>query len=242
MNIIISIFIYLLIRPRSFSGRERCAMNNSKSVSIETIRRLPKYYDVIDMAVKQGVKNISTSVIAEHLNLEPILVRKDLEQTGAKGRPRVGFVAAELMDRIAGSLGWGSLNNIVLVGCGSLGSALLGYKGFSRAGFDIVAGFDVDKGKIGRTIHGKKILPVSKFKDLCLRMHIEVGIISTPAEHAQSVADLMAESGIKGVWNFTSAALKTSKDVIVHQEDMAASLVILIKKMNSMKKEGKGQE
>lgn len=217
-------------------------MNSGNSVSIEMIRRLPKYYDVIDMAVKQGAKNISTSVIAEHLNLEPILVRKDLEQTGAKGRPRVGFEALDLMDRISGFLGWGSLDNIVLVGCGSLGSALLGHKGFSRSGFDIVAGFDVDKEKIGRSIHGKKVLPLSKLKNLCLRMHIEVGIISTPAEHAQSVADLMVESGIKGIWNFSRAPLKTPRNVVVHQEDMAASLVILIKKMNKMKSEGRGEE
>ncbi|MFA6291262.1 MAG: redox-sensing transcriptional repressor Rex [Victivallales bacterium] len=217
-------------------------MNSSSSVSIEMIRRLPKYYDVIDIAVKQGAKSISTSVIAEHLNLEPILVRKDLEQTGAKGRPRVGFEAVELMDRIAGFLGWGSLDNIVLVGCGSLGSALLGHKGFSRSGFDIVAGFDVDKEKIGRSIHGKKILPLSKLKDLCQRMHIEVGIISTPAEHAQSIADLMMESGIKGIWNFSGAPLKTPKNVIVHQEDMAASLVILIRKMNRLKSEGRRED
>lgn len=217
-------------------------MNSSSSVSIEMIRRLPKYYDVIDMAAKQGAKNISTSVIAEHLNLEPILVRKDLEHTGAKGKPRVGFDALELMESIAAFLGWGSLDNIVLVGCGSLGSALLGYKGFSRSGFDIVAGFDVDKEKIGKSIHGKKVLPLAKLKDLCMRMHIEVGIISTPAEHAQSIADLMVESGIKGIWNFSRAALKTPKNVIVHQEDMAASLVILIKKMNRMKNEGKGEE
>ena len=216
-------------------------MISSSSVSIEMLRRLPKYYDVIEMAVKEGAKIISTSVIAEHLNLEPILVRKDLEQTGAKGRPRVGFEAVELMNRIAGFLGWGSLDNIVLVGCGSLGSALLGHKGFSRSGFDIVAGFDVDKEKIGRSIHGKKILPLSKLKDLCQRMHIEVGIISAPAEHAQSIADLMVDSGIKGIWNFSRAALKTPKNVIVHQEDMAASLVILIKKLNKMKSAGRNE-
>jgi len=217
-------------------------MTSSKAISIEMIRRLPRYHDVISTSIKNGAETISTSVIAEHLNLEPILVRKDLEQIGAQGKPRIGFVATELIGKIADFLGWGSLDKIVLVGCGSLGSALLGYKGFARGGFDIVAGFDVDEDKIGGTIHAKKVLPLSKFSDLCRRMHIELGIISVPAEHAQSIADLMVESGIRGIWNFSPSALKTPKNVIVHQEDIATSLVILIKKMNRVKNEERSDD
>lgn len=210
-------------------------MTVSKSVSIEMIRRLPRYHDVISNSMKNGTETISSSVIAEHLNLESILVRKDLEQVGAQGKPRIGFATKDLIRRIEEFLGWGSLDNIVLVGCGSLGSALLGYKGFARAGFDIVAGFDADPVKTGGTIHGKKVFPMSKFCNLCSRMHIELGIISVPAEHAQAVADVMVMSGIRGIWNFSAAALKVPKTVIVHQEDIAASLVIMIRKLNKVK-------
>lgn len=206
-------------------------MPTTKAYSIQMIRRLPKYHAVIQQALQDGAAQVSSSKIADYLNLEAIIVRKDLEQIGAIGKPRLGFEARDLLDRIEAFMGWNDVNQLVLVGCGSLGSALLGYTGFMQRGFDIIAGFDTDPQKIGTTIHGKKILPVSKFSNLCQRMHIDIGIIAVPPDQAQAVADLMIASGIRAIWNFSPAALKAPKEIFVQQEDILASLVILQKKL-----------
>ena len=99
--------------------------------------------------------------------------------------------------------------------------------------FDIVVAFDNDPKKIGTTIRGKEILPVTKLVDLVKRMHVKLGLLTVPSQNAQQVADLMVEAGIKGIWNFAPAALNVPQDVYVHQEDMVASLAILIKKMGA---------
>lgn len=199
--------------------------------SIQMIRRLPRYYAIAEQVQSQSEANISATLIANHLNLEPIVVRKDLEQVGAEGKPRLGFDVSDLLHRIASFMGWDQLNQIVLVGCGDLGSAIMGYSGFVQRGFEFVAGFDVDEAKIGTTIHGKQVLPISKFVNLCQRMHIELGIITVPASQAQSVADMMIEAGIRGIWNFSTAALNVPKHIIVQQEDIITSLVILQKRL-----------
>ena len=199
--------------------------------SIQMIRRLPRYYAIAEQVQDQGEGTISSTLIANYLNLEPIVVRKDLEQVGAEGKPRLGFDVNDLLHRIAGFMGWDQLNQIVLVGCGDLGSAIMGYAGFARRGFEFVAGFDVDEAKIGTTIHGKKVLPLSKFVNLCQRLHIELGIITVPAAQAQSVADMMIEAGIRGIWNFSTAALNVPKHILVQQEDIITSLVILQKRL-----------
>lgn len=204
---------------------------NKTAYSIQMIRRLPRYYAIAEQVNQQGNINISSTTIARHLNLEPIVVRKDLEQVGAVGKPRLGFDVDDLLRRIADFMGWDQLNQIVLVGCGGLGSAIMGYAGFAQRGFEFVAGFDVDETKIGTTIHGKKVLPLSKFVSLCQRLHIELGIIAVPADQAQSVADMMIEAGLHGIWNFSTAALNVPTHIIVQQEDIITSLVILQKRL-----------
>lgn len=113
-------------------------------------------------------------------------------------------------------MGWNVLIEVVLVGCGSLGAALLGYPGFARCGFEIVAGFDNNPDKIGTTIHDKKILSVEKLASLCQRLHIEMGIITVPADQAQTIADL----GVRNIkhetlWRISPTSIGATPQFIV---------------------------
>ena len=77
-------------------------------------------------------------MLAERLGLDPVLTRKDLAMAGVPGRPRRGYPAGELRAAINRALGWDSATDAVLVGAGSLGSALLGYAGFKEQNLSIV--------------------------------------------------------------------------------------------------------
>ena len=48
-------------------------------------------------------------------------------------------------------------------------------------------------------------------------MSIHLGIITTPAEVAQSVADEMVKGGIQAIWNFAPVRLKVPAHIIVHK-------------------------
>jgi redox-sensing transcriptional repressor len=202
-----------------------------RTFSAPLIRRLPEYHSYLESALAQGLTTVSSTAIAAHLNIDPIVVRKDCEAIGAVGRPRIGFDISSLIASIYEYMGWGNLDELVIAGCGSLGSALIGYNGFEKRGFRIVAGFDNDPSKTGKPINSVSIFPLSKMVNLVKRLHVEIGIIAVPPQAAQKIADMMVEAGIKGIWNFSPCALKVPKTVIVQQEDLITSLVILQKGM-----------
>lgn len=202
-----------------------------RTFSAPLIRRLPEYHAFCESLANQGQRTVSSTAIAEHCNIDSIVVRKDLENIGAKGRPKIGFIAAELIDAIHEYMGWGMLDELIIAGCGSLGSALISYSGFSRRGFKIIAGFDVDQDVIGTKINDVEVFSLTKLSNIVQRLHVEIGIIAVPPEAAQKVADSMIDGGIRGIWNFSPCALNVPRSVIVQQEDLMSSLVILQKSM-----------
>jgi redox-sensing transcriptional repressor len=204
--------------------------------SVPVLRRLPMYHHFLVDLKKQGVTVVSATMIAEYFNLENIKVRKDLAVTGAVGKPKIGFNVDLLIEKIEEYLGWNKLNQSVLVGCGNLGTALMGYEGFANYGFEIIAAFDTDPNVIGKEVHGKPVLPLEKLPNLCRRMHIEIGILTAPPHSAQAVADLMVEGGIRGIWNFAPSGLSVPKSVTVMQQSMAGGLSVLVKKVEELKK------
>jgi redox-sensing transcriptional repressor len=139
----------------------------------------------------------------------------------------VGYSVAELVLAIEAFLGWNSVNEALLVGAGNLGTAMLGHERFSRFGLQVVAAFDVDPSKIGQYIYGKAVLPLDEMADLVQRMNIHLGIITTPAEVAQTVADEMVKAGIQAIWNFAPVKLNVPEYMIVHNEDLYSSLASL---------------
>jgi len=200
-------------------------------VSEPTLKRLPLYHRFLKEWQAAGRETVSCTDIGHDLDLDPTQVRKDLESVGVAGRPRIGYVLANLTDGLEKFLGWNNINEAFLVGAGSMGSALLGYRKFEQCGLKIVTAFDLDPSKIGTKIHGKHVLPLEKLPNLAQRMHILIGIITVPAAEAQAVADLMVEGGIRAIWNFAPIRLHAPEHVIVHNEDLYCSLAALSQKL-----------
>jgi len=103
------------------------------------------------------------------------------------------------------------------VGAGHIGTALLGYRGFADQGFDIVAAFDADAERVGRTIDGLVVQPMTQ---LTPRAGFEIGVIATPAAAAQVVADALVAAGVHGILNFAPRKLRVPDAVTVRTVDM----------------------
>ncbi|MFP4363328.1 MAG: redox-sensing transcriptional repressor Rex [Spirochaetia bacterium] len=203
------------------------------SVPLPTIRRIPAYLHQLQEFQKKKVEWVSTTDIAQRLELKPIQVRKDMAFTGITGTPKRGYKVTELRNAILQFLGWNNTSDALLVGAGALGSALLGYHGITDHGLNIIAAFDKDPAKTDKKIHGKEVFPVHKLPDIAARMFIQIGIITVPAAAAQETADLLVESGIKAIWNFSPAKLKVPEDVVVQKEDLSAGLAVLSVKLRN---------
>lgn len=202
-----------------------------KAVPEPTLRRLPKYINLLNKLKRENVEFISSNLISEELGLDSIQVRKDLSLTGIVGKPKLGFNLDELLSSLHHTLNWDNINDAFLVGAGSLGSALLGYPTFRNYGLNIIAAFDSDLEKLGSQLNGIEILPVEKLTGMIERMHVNIGIITVPADEAQTIADMMAEGGIHAIWNFAPVHLKVPKEIIVENVQLAQSLGVLTHKL-----------
>jgi redox-sensing transcriptional repressor len=197
-----------------------------------SLKRLPQYHHYLMDLEAKGIRQVSCTMIGADLNCVPVQVRKDLQYTGIIGKPKTGYSVPELIQAIETFLGWNNVTEAFLVGAGNLGTALLGHERFSKFGMRIVAAFDTDPNKVGKWIHERAILPLEELDDLARRMSIHLGIITTPAETAQAVADEMVRAGILAIWNFAPVRLKVPENIFVHNEDLYSSLASLSWKLS----------
>jgi len=204
-------------------------------IPLPTIRRMPSYLRILQEFQQDGREWISTTDFSQRLSLKPIQVRKDMAYSGITGKPRLGFEVDNLISAIRRMLGWDNKTEAVLVGAGALGSALLGYKGFTQHGLKIVAAFDNNPSVIGKKVHGLAVQPLTKLEDLIQRMGIPIGIITVPETQGQQIADRLVNAGIKGIWNFSPVKLMVPEDVKVQREDLASGLAVLSVMLNQSK-------
>lgn len=211
-----------------------------ESVPEPTLRRLPSYYHYLLRLREKGQEMTSAAQIGAALGVHHTQVRKDLAATGSQGRPKVGHRVDDLITSIEEFLNWNNVSDAFLVGVGHMGTALLGYPGFERAGVKIVAAFDASPRRAGRKVQGVPVLPVEKFPDLARRMHIVIGILTVPAEDAQEAAEMMVASGIQAIWNFAPIVLDLPDDVIVENVALSSSLGVLSRKLAVRRKAAPG--
>ncbi len=197
-------------------------------ISKQALQRLPYYIRFLRGLKEQGMRIIAAPAVAAQLGLNEVQVRKDLAaMSNSHGKPKAGFIIAELIENMEEALGYNNSDDAVLVGVGSLGRALLGYGGFAECGLNMVAAFDADPTLTGGRICGKPVFPMSKLNDICSRMNIHIGVITVPAAAAQAVCDELVKAGVLAIWNFAPTHLTVPPDILVQSENMAASLALL---------------
>ena len=199
----------------------------STSLPLPTIRRYPVYLRAINAKIAGGDLYVSSAQLAEELNLDPVLTRKDLAMSGITGRPRLGYPAKELCNAINRALGWDSTTDAALVGVGMLGRALLGYSGFEEQNLNIAVAFDADTSIVGKRFHGVKVRSMNDLQTLAKELKISLAILTVPADSAQACADQLVASGVKGILNFSPILLSVPNDVVVQNVDIAQSLAVL---------------
>ena len=192
----------------------------------ETIRRMPLYLRELQSLVKKGKSNVRSGEFAESLGVNPPQIRRDLSYFGGFGIPGVGYDVEKLLCQLRNILNLRSPHKTALVGVGDLGSALLGYSGFSQFAFEIVTAFDVSPKKIGKTKNGMVVEDVSKLNTL-KRRGIRIAIIAVPAKSAQGVADKLVKAGVIGILNFAPCCLALSKKIKIINIDIAMHIARL---------------
>ena len=198
-----------------------------KRISESTIRRLSLYLRVLLVLEKEGADTVSSKELAYRAKRTPAQVRQDLALFGSFGTRGLGYPVNDLRIHITAILGIDRAWRVGLFGVGNIGSALVGYKEFTRQGFHIIKLFDNDQRKIGSNHKGIVISDIRNMEREVKEAGVEMAIISLPAAVAQRIVDDLVAIGIRAFLNFAPINLKVPPDVYLRNENMAMELEYL---------------
>jgi len=196
------------------------------------LRRLPWYLAYIKLLKKKGQTHVSSTQIANKINVSSTQIAKDLSYVKVSGKTRVGYEIALLIDVLEQFLGFTSQHRAVVLGVGSLGGALLSDKGLEQFGLKIFAGFDVSDEVIGTKISN---IPVFNIEDLAQHnktIKADIAILTVPPDNAQETADFAIQNGIRAIWNFTPFRIRVPEDIVLQNTSLYAHLAVMFNRLS----------
>ena len=164
-----------------------------------TLRRLPWYLAFLTTLRHSDVEYVSSTRIAAEVGVDSSQIAKDLSFLNIRGKTRIGYEVAALEHTLRVFLGFDERHNAVVVGAGSLGSALMADRGLHPYGLNIVAGFDTDPAVIGTDKAGVRVYSMDRLREIARRRDVTIGIVTVPVEYAQEVADQIMDAGINAI-------------------------------------------
>lgn len=204
---------------------------NKKNISLSVIKRLPKYYRYLESINEKGIIRVSSKELSDITGLTASQIRQDLNHFGCFGQQGYGYNVKELIDELSKIIGVDKDYKLILIGYGNIGHALYQYKSFSDLGYRFEAVFDKEAKLVSE--NDLEVRDVNKLGEFLANNKIDIGIIATPKEVAQEVADVLCAGGIKGIWNFSPVDLKVSNGVVIESVHLDESLFTLTYFMNS---------
>lgn len=205
----------------------RLADGTARGIPDATVARLPVYLRALNALADQGVLTCSSGELAEQAGVNPAKLRKDLSYLGSYGTRGVGYDVEYLRYQIGREMGQTQDWEVVIVGVGNLGSALSAYQGFSTRGIRVAALVDADPQRVGTTVSGIEVSAIDDLGTIVAERRISIGVIATPGDAAQRVADQLVAAGITSILNFAPAIVQVPSGVDVRKVDLSIELQIL---------------
>lgn len=203
-----------------------------KKVSLAVIKRLPRYYRFLLNLLDNGITRISSKDLSLKMNITASQIRQDLNNFGCFGQQGYGYNVESLLKEIKEILGLNNTYNLVILGGGHLGQALLNYTKFEKRGFNFIGVFDISPKVIGTNMRGLEVRDIETLKDFVKENQVDIAVLAVPANSASSIYKMVVECGIKGVWNFCNTELKEEEGTVIENVHLTDSLMTLAYKLN----------
>jgi len=209
-------------------------LDNEKKISQAVIHRLPRYYRYLGDLLESDITRISSKELSAKMNITASQIRQDLNNFGGFGQQGYGYNVEYLHNEIKKILGLDRMYNMIVVGGGNVGQALVNYTNFEKRGFVIKAVFDINPRLVGMTIRGVEVYDIDQMEEYVRNHDVDVAILTLPRVHAAKVANDLARWGVRGMWNFSHVDLQVPDDVMVENVHLTDSLMTLLYKINEM--------
>ncbi len=199
----------------------------NKKISSAVIRRLPRYYRYLGELIESDVQRISSKELSVKMKVTASQIRQDLNNFGGFGQQGYGYNVKYLYDEIGKILGLDRAHNMIIIGAGNMGQALVNSGDFAKRGFIIKGVFDNNPKIQGHNIGGITVSSMDEVVDFIKTNNIEIVVLTLPKEAAREVAKVVVDAGIRAIWNFAHTDLNLPEDVIVENVHLSESLMRL---------------
>jgi redox-sensing transcriptional repressor len=197
---------------------------SQKIIPDVVISRLPRYLQILQRMSKDNVHTASSKELGKRLGISAAQIRKDLSQFGEFGKQGTGYSIPFLIDQIEKILNIQRSWNIVLIGAGNLGHAIVRYQGFSKHGFCIEQVFDSDPKKIGQMVEDLVIQDITDMPEKVRQSGIQVAMLTVPAGEAQELAETLVKAGVQAILNYAPTVLNLPDQIQVEYIDPVVKL------------------
>lgn len=196
-----------------------------------TMKRYPVYLKALRKLQSQGVERILSKELSEYCDIQATTIRRDFSFIGSLGKQGYGYDVNHIIEVFDELLGTNYDEELIMVGVGNLGRALLNYNRWGQVVGEIVCGFDVDEEKLG-IVNDVPIYHISQLKEK-LPKNCRVAIVTVP-NNVQETVDILVDAGIKGIIDFSHEHVMAPKGVIIKQVDVVSAIQELIFQSNNL--------
>ena len=204
-----------------------------KEISQAVVARLPRYLRYLGELRDEGIERVSSQELSDIMQVTASQIRQDLNTFGGFGQQGYGYNVGHLYNEIGKILGLNREHQLIIVGAGHLGQALVNYSNFERRGFLFRGIFDHDPNVCGTKIRGITVRPMEEMAGFIRDNNIDIAVLTIPKTSAVEVAERLAACGIKGIWNFAHVDLRLPGHIQVENVHLSDSLMKLSYNLSS---------
>ena len=209
-------------------------MSKNDTISMSVIRRLPRYYRFLSELDDQHIDRISSTKLAEIMNVTASQVRQDLNCFGGFGQQGYGYSVSQLRLEIQKILGLNHRYKAVLIGAGNFGTAVALHLDFENLGFQLVGCFEIDNEKIGKPLGNLTIQDEAELEAFCQNQHIDAAFLCVPKQNVERTLERLYQLGVKCYWNFSHYDISTKySDAVVENVHLSDNLMTLCYRMTN---------
>ena len=198
-----------------------------KEISQAVIGRLPRYLRYLGELKDEGVERISSQDLSALMKVTASQIRQDFNNFGGFGQQGYGYNVGYLYDAIGKILGLDRQYKFIIIGAGTLGRALGNYINFEKRGFIFRGMFDQNPDLVGNSVRGVRVMPMEELERFISENDIDIAVLTIPKTSAVSVAERLAGTDIRAIWNFAHVDLNLPERIQVENVHLSDSLMKL---------------
>ena len=210
-------------------------MNKSKQeISLQVIKRLPRYYRYLTELDKLGLTKISSSDLSRKIQVTASQIRQDLNCFGDFGQQGYGYNVKKLRESIGEILGIHEKNRAIIIGVGHMGGAIANHTTLEKCGVELIGLFDNSLDVLGKSVAGLVIKDIKDVEKFCIENKVDIAVLTLPKHATEDIAKRLANVGVRGFWNFANTELRLSNpDIYIENVHMGDSLMQLCYQLKS---------